>query len=61
MPRRMWGQSSPMSHIHVPSEIPIRYLPRSERANTIFLGMFAVGLAGFVFALTTTATLDRHP
>ncbi len=44
-----------MSHIHVPSEIPIRYLPRSSRANTIFLGIFAVGLAGFVFALTTDA------
>jgi len=44
-----------MSNIHVPSEIPIRYLPRSERANRAFLGMFVVGLAGFVYALTTDA------
>ena len=42
-----------MSNIHIPSEIPIRYLPRSERANRAFLGMFVVGLAGFVYALTT--------
>ena len=44
-----------MSNIHVPSEIPIRYLPRSERVNRAFLGMFVVGLAGFVYALTTDA------
>ena len=42
-----------MSHIHVPSEIPIRYLPRSKNANMLFVGMFLVGLAGFVFALST--------
>ena len=44
-----------MSHIHVPLEIPIRYLPRSETANKVYLGMFVVGLAGFVFALSTDA------
>ena len=38
-----------MSHIHVPSEIPIRYLARSKKWDTIFLGMFGVGLAGFFF------------
>ena len=44
-----------MSHIHVPSDIPIRYLPRSKKVDAVFLGMFVVGLAGFVFALTTDA------
>ena len=44
-----------MSHIHVPSEIPIRYLPRSKKADGVFLGMFVVGLAGFAFSLTTDA------
>ena len=44
-----------MSHIHVPSDIPIRYLPRSKKVNAVFLGMFVVGLAGFVLALTTDA------
>jgi len=44
-----------MSHIHVPSEIPIQYLARSKKAETIFLAMFGVGLAGFVFALIADA------
>ncbi len=44
-----------MSHIHVPSEIPIRYLPRSKKVDRVFLGMFVVGLAGFVFSLTADA------
>jgi hypothetical protein len=44
-----------MSNIHIPSDIPIRYLPRSKKANAVFLGMFMVGLAGFVLALTTDA------
>ncbi len=44
-----------MSHIHVPSEIPIRYLARSRKADAVFLGMFGVGLAGFLFFLTTDA------
>ena len=55
MPSRAWGPSSPMSHIHVPSEIPIQYLPRSQKVERIFLGMFGLGLAGFVFALVTDA------
>lgn len=42
-----------MSQIHVPSEIPLRYLPRSKRANQIFAGMFVVGLVGFVVALNS--------
>ena len=44
-----------MSHIHVPSEIPVRYLPRSKNANVLFVGMFIVGLAGFIFALGNDA------
>ena len=48
--RRVRGQSSPMSHIHVPSEIPIRYLARSKKWDMIFLGMFVVGFVGFFFA-----------
>ncbi len=44
-----------MSHMHVPSEIPVRYLMRSKNANVLFVGMFLVGLAGFVFALSTDA------
>ncbi len=44
-----------MSHIHVPSEIPILYLPRSKKWDMVFLGMFAVGLVGFVFALLVDA------
>ena len=42
-----------MSHIHVPSEIPIWYLPRSKKWDMVFLGMFGVGLVGFLFAWTT--------
>ena len=55
MPRRARGHSKPMSHIHVPSEIPIEYLPRSKKADRVFLGMFVVGFVGFVFALVTDA------
>ncbi len=55
MPRRAGGQTRPMSHIHVPSEIPIRYLARSKKADAVFLGMFVVGLAGFLFFLTIDA------
>ena len=40
-----------MSQIHIPSEIPLRYLARSKRANQIFAGMVGFGLAGFIFSL----------
>ena len=46
-----------MSHIHVPSEIPIQYLARSKKTERVFLGMFVVGLVGFVFSLV--ADSDR--
>ena len=42
-----------MSQIHVPAEIPFLYLPRSQGANRIFAVMVGVGLAGFVFALSS--------
>ncbi|SVB30348.1 uncharacterized protein METZ01_LOCUS183202, partial [marine metagenome] len=41
-----------MSQIHIPSEIPLRYLARSKRANQIFAGMVGFGLAGFIFSLS---------
>jgi hypothetical protein len=44
-----------MSHIHVPSEIPIRYLPRSKKWDAVFLGMFVVGLAGFFYVRSIDA------
>jgi hypothetical protein len=42
-----------MSHIHVPSNIPVRYLDRSKKMNRLFVGMFVVGLSGFIFSLIT--------
>lgn len=35
-------------HIHVPSEVPVRYLPRSARMTAVAGVMFVVGLAAFV-------------
>src|SRR6056297_922556 len=40
-----------MAHIHVPSEIPVRYLPRSKRASQIAGAMFVIGLVAFVIRL----------
>ena len=37
-----------MSHIHVPSEIEVRYLPRSSTANMIIGAMIGIGLAALV-------------
>lgn len=42
-----------MSHIHVPSDIPVCYLDRSKKMNRLFVGMFVVGLSGFIFSLIT--------
>ena len=44
-----------MAHVHIPDEIPVRYLERSKGANLLFGGMFLVGLAAFVYALTQDA------
>jgi hypothetical protein len=40
-----------MSHIHVPSEIPVRYLPRSGTASAVVGAMFLTGLVAFVVRL----------
>jgi hypothetical protein len=40
-----------MAHIHVPSEIPVRYLPRSKAASQLAGGLFLVGLVSFVVRL----------
>jgi len=44
-----------MSHVHIPSEIPVRYFPRSKGWDTIVAGMVVVGLASFILALTQDA------
>jgi hypothetical protein len=40
-----------MAHIHVPSEIPVRYLPRSKAASRLAGGLFFIGLVAFVIRL----------
>jgi len=40
-----------MAHIHVPSEISVRYLPRSRNASRMVGGMFVIGLVAFVIRL----------
>jgi len=40
-----------MAHIHVPSEVPVRYLPRSGTASAVVGAMFVVGLVAFVVRL----------
>ncbi len=42
--------------MHVPADIPVRYLPRSKGADRLFLAMFVVGLAGFIYALGTDSS-----
>jgi hypothetical protein len=44
-----------MAHIQIPDEVPVRYLPRSSRANLFWGGLVAVGLLAFVL------TLVRNP
>ena len=40
-----------MAHIHVPSEIPVRYLDRSRSASRLAGGLFVIGLVAFVIRL----------
>jgi len=40
-----------MAHIPVPSEIPVRYLPKSRNASLLAGGLFVVGLLAFVIRL----------
>lgn len=42
-----------MAHIHIPHEIPVRYLDRSKTWNMVSLALVAVGLVAFVGALLT--------
>jgi len=39
-------------HHHIPSDVPVRYLPRSRTANTVLGVMFAVGLLSLVVRFT---------
>jgi hypothetical protein len=40
-----------MDNIDIPSEVPVRYLPRSRNASTLIGALFFVGLAAFVIRL----------
>jgi len=40
-----------MAHIHMPSEVPVRYLPRSKNASMMAGALFLVGLVSFVVRL----------
>src|SRR5688572_22526324 len=40
-----------MAHIHIPSDIPVRYLERSKTGNLLALALVAVGGLSFVAAL----------
>lgn len=40
-----------MSHIHIPDDIPVRYLERSKRGNRLVAALIVVGLGSFVAAL----------
>ncbi len=42
-------------HHHIPSDIPVRYLPRDKTMNTVAGAMFVVGLLAFVFQLSQNA------
>jgi len=39
-------------HHHIPSQIPVRYLPRDRTMSSVAAGMFVVGLLAFVVRLT---------
>jgi hypothetical protein len=40
-----------MAHIHVPNEVPVRYLPRSGRTSAMVGAFFVIGLLAFVIRL----------
>jgi hypothetical protein len=39
-------------HHHIPSEVPVRYLPRDRNMNTVAGAFFVIGLLSFVLRLT---------
>jgi hypothetical protein len=39
-------------HHHIPTDVPVRYLPRDKTMNTVVGAMFVVGLLSFVVRLT---------
>lgn len=40
-----------MAHIHIPEQIPVRYLDRGGRWNMLFVGMMVLGTAAFGYTL----------
>ncbi len=44
-----------MAHHHIPSEIPVRYLPRSRGTSTLVGALIVVGLMSFVIRLSQDA------
>ena len=42
-----------MAHIHIPHDIPLRYVDRSRNMRLMATAMFGVGLASFVYMLIT--------
>jgi len=41
-----------MAHVHLPGDVPVRYLPRSKGANTLAGALFLIGLVSFVIRLS---------
>ena len=44
-----------MAHVHIPSDIPIKYFERSKGWDNIVVGMVVVGLLSFIVGLTQDA------
>jgi hypothetical protein len=44
-----------MAQIHIPSEIPVRFIPRSRAANILFVVLILAGLASFLNTLAWDA------
>jgi Ni/Fe-hydrogenase subunit HybB-like protein len=44
-----------MAHMHLPSDVPVRYLPRSRGATLLAGTMFIVGLVAFIIRLSQDA------
>lgn len=44
-----------MAHVHLPENVPVRYLPRSKGASFLAGAMFVVGLLAFVIRLSQDA------